>query len=268
MSKNHPLLVYLKWGGSLITEKDRPRTPRPNTLARLAGEVASALHDRRELRLVLGHGSGSYGHAAAARNRTREGVHTSQEWRGFAEVWRDANALNRLVVDALLGMGLPVISFPPSAALSAEDGRAVNWNTYPITAALEAGLLPVIQGDVIFDTRLGGTILSTEDLFGVLAQDAPPARLLLAGRDPGVWADFPACTRLLKEITPEAYAAGLSVGGSASTDVTGGMKAKVEGALALVREHPALEVCVFSGEEDGAVYDALLGESPGTRIHA
>ena len=34
------MLVFLKLGGSLITDKDRPRTPRPDVLARLAASTA------------------------------------------------------------------------------------------------------------------------------------------------------------------------------------------------------------------------------------
>lgn len=41
-------------------------------------------------------------------------------------------------------------------------------------AALEAGIVPVIHGDVAFDEELGGTVASTEDLFAFLATKMPP----------------------------------------------------------------------------------------------
>jgi isopentenyl phosphate kinase len=44
---------------------------------------------------------------------------------------------------------------------------------------------------------LGGTILSTEDLFTYLAGLLHPEQILLAGNEPGVWADFPKNSRLL-----------------------------------------------------------------------
>jgi len=52
-------------------------------------------------------------------------VHTSEEWLGFAEVWWDASALNRLVMDALHEAGLPAIALPPSASVIA---RKVRWS--------------------------------------------------------------------------------------------------------------------------------------------
>jgi isopentenyl phosphate kinase len=131
--------------------------------------------------------------------------------------------------------------------------------------ALQAGLLPVVYGDVIFDTQRGGTILSTEDLFAHLARQLCPRRVLLAGLEQGVWADYPACTRLVAEITLDNLA-GLSLGGSAATDVTGGMASKVQQSLELVQQIKGLEVCIFSGETSGAVQRVLAGEEIGTWI--
>jgi isopentenyl phosphate kinase len=127
----------------------------------------------------------------------------------------------------------------------------------------------VIYGDVAFDTALGGTILSTEDLFTHLAHHIPPVQLLLAGNQPGVWADFPNNTSLLSEITPKSLMkieTGLR--GSAAMDVTGGMAEKVRQALSLVGTFPGLSVSIFSGEVPGNVHRALLGKAMGTTIHS
>jgi isopentenyl phosphate kinase len=161
-------LVFLKLGGSLITDKDQPLTTRPGVLTRLADEISSARSIRPGLPLLLGHGSGSFGHTAAMKHRTRQGVRTPAEWLGFAEVWKDARALNQLVVEALQEKGLPVIAFPPSAAVTARDGRLLRWDIAPIQAALAAGLIRGQQRHR-FDEIRGGTILSTEDLFLFLA---------------------------------------------------------------------------------------------------
>jgi isopentenyl phosphate kinase len=261
-------LQFLKLGGSLITDKSRPLTPRPEALARLANEISAALSHNPDLRLVLGHGSGSFGHVAGKKHGTRLGVSSPEGWRGFAEVWRDASALNRLVMEALHHAGLPAIAFPPSASVTSHDMQVVAWDLAPLEAALRAGLLPVVFGDVAFDTARGGTILSTEDLFTYLARQLQPRRLLLAGIEAGVWADYPACTRLVTEITPGNLAeVAPTLGGSATTDVTGGMASKVSEMLALVQANPALEVLIFSGERPGLVHEALRGAQVGTVVH-
>ena len=264
-----PRRVLLKLGGSLITVKEQAYTPRLEVLRRLAGEIAEARLADHDLQIVLGHGSGSFGHVPASRYHTREGVNTGQEWSGFVEVWRQADALNRLVMQALEEAGLPALRFSPLAMVTARNARVESWELDNLLQALARGLLPVIHGDVVFDRELGGTILSTEDLFAHLVEHIAPNQLLLAGIEPGVWGDFPACTRMLEEITPTSMSdieAGL--GGSAATDVTGGMADKVRQVMALVQAVPGLEGVIFSGETPGSLRRALLGEHLGTKIHA
>jgi isopentenyl phosphate kinase len=258
---------FLKLGGSLITDKSLPHTPRFEVLIRLAGEIADARQANPAMKLVIGHGSGSFGHVPARKYGTRQGVQTPEEWRGFIEVWKEAAALNHIVVEALFSAGLPVIALPASASLVASDGQVSAWNLVPLISALEAGLLPVIYGDVIFDQMRGGTILSTEDLFQFLAQQLHPQRLLLAGLEEGVWADYPARLQLITEITPHNYASiSRALGGSASADVTGGMESKVKQMLSLLEVNPGLEIWIFSGEKPGNVFQALSGIALGTRI--
>jgi isopentenyl phosphate kinase len=261
-------LIFLKLGGSLITDKTRPYTPRPEKLDLLAAEIASALQETKDLQLVLGHGSGSFGHAAASGYHTRQGVSGPAAWRGFAEVWYQASALNRIVVEALHRAGLPAITLSPAASVTAQDANVSNWDTYPIQTALAHGLLPVIHGDVTFDRVRGGTILSTEDLFTYLANLLHPQRILLAGLEAGVWADFPSHQHLLAEITPGTFARHASgLGAAAGLDVTGGMLSKVTGMLALAENIPNLEILIFSGEQPGNLIHALQGDNPGTLLH-
>ena len=266
-NSQHPDTLFLKLGGSLITEKITPRSPHLNLIASLVAEIKSARSEIENLRLVLGHGSGSFGHVPARQYGTRQGVDSAEEWRGFAKVWYEAITLNRIVMDALHNADLPGISFPVSGAVTANNGQVAAWNLSPIIAALDAGLLPVVYGDVVFDQVLGGTILSTEDIFTYLAHQLHPKRIMLAGIDPGVWADFPKCTQLVSEITTRNWElVAATLGGSEATDVTGGMQSKVRAMLDLVQDIPELEVVIFSGKEPGNLTAALRGEDLGTRI--
>jgi isopentenyl phosphate kinase len=262
-------LQFLKLGGSLITDKKRPHTPRLEVLTRVAREIGEALHENPNLKLLIGHGSGSFGHVPARHWGTRQGVTTAEQWWGFVEVWREANQLNRLVMDAFLEAKLPVLTFSPVASVVATQGKIIQWNTQPIKKSLQVGLVPVVQGDVIFDEILGGTILSTEDLFDHLAFQLMPKRILLAGVEPGVWADYPQCTRIIPEITPQTSPElNTQIQGSAAMDVTGGMASKVRQSLVLVGKIPELEVRIFSGEESGIIKRVLLGEMTGTLIRS
>jgi len=146
-------LVFLKLGGSLITDKSLPFSPRFNKLAEIATELAAALKSQPGLSLVLGHGSGSFGHTAANQYHTRDGVGAGSPrhyWDGFAEVWFQASALNRFVMDELHSSEIPCLALAPVSALVADNGQVSAWNLTPLKTALAAGLVPVVYGDVVF----------------------------------------------------------------------------------------------------------------------
>lgn len=267
-------LTFLKLGGSLITDKDKPYTPRLDKLAELAEEIAAS--HAKGMQLLLGHGSGSFGHAAAKQYGTRDGLaspskeeRTAQYWKGFAEVWFQASELNRYVMKAMRKAGISCVALAPVSAVTAREVRVARWDLQPIQSALKAGLLPVIYGDVIFDEARGGTILSTEDLFAHLARNLAPRRILLAGLEEGVWEDFPNRGRLVSEINLRSYEAmQAGIGASASVDVTGGMAAKVGQMFDLIREVPGLTAQIFSAEKGGNLARALAGERVGTELRA
>ena len=266
-------LIYLKLGGSLITDKRNPETPRPDVLKHLSQEIAQARIDRPLLRLVLGHGSGSFGHVSARRYGTRDGVRSADEWFGFAATADAAARLTRIVAAHLLQAGLPVWSVQPSVALRCEDGDVISGPAETVRLALERGLLPLIHGDVALDSSRGGTIASTEEIFEYMAAQLPPVRIVLAGEVDGVYTSDPLldpAAALLEEITPRAFKSlQATFGASHATDVTGGMAAKVEQALRMVRAQAGLQVVICGGLVHGAVYAALTDPSspPGTLIH-
>lgn len=269
-------LVFLKLGGSLITAKTQQYSVRQDKLSSLAGELNGALLAAPQTRLVLGHGSGSFGHVAVLEHLNPSAYPPSAEarprsdaayWNGVAEVWYRASQLNRHVIDALHGAGVPAISLAPSAAITSRAGSIEGWEIGPLVAALDSGMLPVIFGDIVFDPILGGKVLSTEVLMWYLAKQLGPTRILLAGLEEAVWADFPVRSLPIRSITPGSFSAVADkIGGSHGPDVTGGMKSKVEEMLALVGAVPGLRVQIFSGEVPGNVGRALAGDELGTVI--
>jgi len=248
-------LTLVKLGGSLITDKRQPYTPRSDVLARLAVEIREALEAARPL--VIGHGSGSFGHVAAARYRTHEGLVGPDSVRGWAEVHDAAARLNRLVVRALLEAGVPAVSVPPSAGCVAVNRHITRWELAPLRCLLDAGLVPVPYGDVVADGAQGCAIAATEELFWYLSTAFPVRRVLMVGRVDGV---LRGNGELVGELTAADFE-GLKgeIKGAAGVDVTGGMLQKVEYLLALAtRGVPGL---ILNGDVPGRLRQALEGEA-------
>jgi isopentenyl phosphate kinase len=260
-------LVFLKLGGSLITDKTKPMTPQHEVIQRLANEIAQAVNTMPGLRLLIGHGSGSFGHIVANEYQTQNGGKGDSYWKGFSEVWAAARELNQIMINHFVSSGLPVIAFPPSAGIITQYKRITSWDTRPIQLALSHGLIPVVQGDVILDANIGGTILSTEAIFQYLANELHPQEILIAGLDDGVYKDPQQPQEIINHISPGNYVDVLPLlSTSEAVDVTGGMLDKVSLMIDLIKENPSLKVRIFSGMKLNNVHAALAGESVGTQI--
>ena len=264
-----PTTIFLKLGGSLITDKTKIEHAHKAVIRRLAREIKAALEARPALQLVLGHGSGSFGHVAAKKHGTRDGVKDRLGWLGYAEVAAAAARLNQIVTDVFVAEGVPVVSVPPSASARCEDGALTYLDTFAIRTLLENQLVPLVHGDVALDNVRGATIVSTEDVFIYLVRALQPTHILLAGEVTGVYEDSEMSSAIIPVITPgnmAQYAAAL--GGSHGTDVTGGMMGKVQQMLDVVQQQPTLEARIFSGVPRGNVQRLLIDpETPlGTAI--
>ena len=259
------MLTLVKLGGSAITDKRVEATYREEVARQLARDIRRAMSADASLKLIVGHGSGSFGHFAARRYRTIDGVHTGEEWWGFAEVAVVASELNYLVAKTFFTAGIPVFRVQPSASAISVDSDIGEMSLEPIIRALQNGLVPLVYGDVAFDNVLGGTILSTETIFFYLAQHLPVGRILLLGDVEGV---LDTDGGIIPEITAASFSKiEPALGGSAGVDVTGGMAAKVRDMLALVKAVPALTIRIFDGLQPGLLEAVLLGNAqPGTLI--
>jgi isopentenyl phosphate kinase len=261
-------LIFVKLGGSLITDKTRAYTLRRENLERLAVETRQALNEMPETQLILGHGSGSFGHWAAKPYGTRDGVCTPSQWRGFAKVSAAANRLNRIFTDVFLDADVPVLSIQPSATARCHDGVLEYLDTTALTSALANGLVPVVYGDVAWDNVRGGTIISTEEIFCYLAKRLYPSHILLLGEAPGV-VDLD--HHVIDRITPEILAPIQSaLGGSRGADVTGGMEAKVLIMVELVQQIPGTVVHILAGTQPDLLRHAITNPtfSAGTTIES
>ncbi len=256
--------MFVKLGGSLITDKRETEHFQAETMQRAAREIASACAKRPDLRLLIGHGSGSFGHIAAQKHGTASGVHTSAEWRGFAEVATVARRLNAKVVEALHEAGLPIFGVQPSASVQCQDGQIESMAITAIEQALAHDLIPLVYGDVAFDAIRGGTITSTETIFFYLAERLCPSQIFLLGEVEGV---YDASGAIIARITPgDLDSLAGALGGSHGVDVTGGMASKVRSMVTLAGRVPGLQIRIFGGSAPGQLEAALLGDQPGTLI--
>ena len=263
-------IVLIKLGGSLITDKARPETPRPEVIARLAREIAQAAGNT-SCRLIVGHGSGSFGHVAARRFGLAggiEGIRSADQLPGVSLTQQRAAALHRLVVEALAEAGTLPYSIAPSSCIVTAAGQPAAFADEPLLRALENGLLPVLYGDVVMDREQGAAICSTEKVFETVARclldrGRTLRQALWLGETDGLY--DPSGHTIPHLSTAGFEEAARAIGAPKGTDVTGGMRLRLETALTLARLGvPSL---LLNGLTPGLLGKALQGETvPGTEI--
>ena len=258
-------LVLVKLGGSLITDKGRSEAARVPVIARLSRELTLAPPGSR---ILVGHGSGSFGHVPAKAHGLAGGLHSPEQLSGVSLTQERAALLHLLVFTALSAAGAAPYSISPSSVVVSEGGTPVSMETEPLLLALERGFLPLVYGDVVMDRTQGVAICSTEKLFLFLAtalceSGRPVERVVWLGETDGVYDATGWTIPLITAADFEQMRGAL--GGSAGTDVTGGMLHRVETAVALSRLGvPSL---IANGLTEGLLARALAGEEvPGTVV--
>jgi len=215
--------VIIKLGGSILTDKSADCAINRKSLATIAAAVAAAGTEG----IVIVHGAGSCGHPEAKRYRLDRGAAAGRT-EGIFVTHRAVSGLNAEVVAALRGEGVAAIGVHPLHAGVAEDGRLVAFGCRQLEEMLALGMVPVIHGDVVMDLSRGACIVSGDQLVRYLATGLAVGRVGLATDVPGVLDGG----RVVPEITRQT-AASLHIGDSQHTDVTGGMRGKIEELLGL-----------------------------------
>lgn len=249
-------MILVKWGGSLITDKTQRDVSRPRRIARLARDVRT-FHEAGG-KLVLGHGSGSFGHAAAKRAGLQEGPVERDAMIGVTRTQERAAALHGTVRHALMSRGVPAFSVAPSSCAHADAGRLRRFRTDALRTALAAGAVPLTYGDVVADRAWGASICSTETALVAIARSLSRAgviirRAIWMGETDGVLDPDGRTIRRLRLAEIPRWRKRLS--GAAGPDVTGGIRHRLDAVAALARR--GIPSCVVDGRPDGALLAAL-----------
>ena len=261
------MTIFVKLGGSLVTDKRQARTFRRAAVRDIARQLVELRAMCPEARIVVGHGSGSFGHYEAEKYATVDGVYTRENRLGCAKVGAAAVELSQLILGELLAAGLPALRFQPSSMLITRNRQPQEIPAGPLILALEQRFIPLVHGDIALDAELGGTIVSTEAVFAQLVRPLRARQIILLGELDGV---LDGRGELIPTITPDAFPRIAPVlGGSSGVDVTGGMLQKVTDMIGLVQANPRLDVVIANGNQTNILLELLVGGvTHGTRICA
>lgn len=234
-------------------------------IERLSREISEA----KVSRLILVHGGGSFGHPLAKQYALKEGYKEKSQLLGFSKTRQAMTTLNKLVVDALIRQNVAAVGLQPSAFVVTNSGRISCIEEKPLRQLLEIGLVPALYGDAVFDSDLGFTILSGDQLAAFLAIQLSASQIILGIDVDGLYTSDPksdSSARLIRHITlQELRNMQHEIEEAKVTDVTRGMLGKIlELMPAVERGIPAL---IVNAAKPNNIYEALKGEKvTGTTI--
>ncbi len=250
--------IFLKIGGSVITDKNGELAARTNVINRLVEEIQKASLEN----LVIVHGGGSFGHYTAQQHGIKEGLKEDSQKMGFAETHHVMTVLNGLVMDALVWHNVPAVSITPSSCIITENGRIKHFDGTILKAMLRMDFTPVLYGDAILDEKLGFTILSGDQIVSYLARKLDASRIIIGVDTDGLYDADPKVAKnakLYAHLTlEELKKIRGKLGTSTAADVTGGMLGKITELLPAVEQ--GIPVTIVNAAKPNHVYKALLCE--------
>jgi isopentenyl phosphate kinase len=215
-------MKVLKLGGSVLTDKSGYKKARPAMIKKLADAVARIW--RKGIRdIVLVHGAGSFGHAPVIKHGLKNGITSAEQKLGFADTHASCSGLSLMLVEALIA-----VSIPPAVIITLENRRIARFDTKIVNDYLQGGYLPVLFGDMVPDSKLGGYPCSGDQIVSYLGKGAEI--VVLATDVDGVLDERGEVISLINKSNIKEVSAHLR---HTENDVTGGMKGKIEELLGL-----------------------------------
>jgi len=209
-------MILIKLGGSIITNKEKPLSPRRKTIENLSKNLKKIKEP-----IIIVHGGGSYGHYWSV----KYDMHTKEKKydpRGVAIVKNSMIELNKIILDSLLKNKLNPYCLPPTDFMT--GNKPITKKVKEIEKIAKSGLIPVTYGDALWYGQNKTYILSGDKIMTHLAKILKPRLCIFALNEDGLYSDLKT-KKLIYELDgerPSIY--------ENKMDVTGGMARKVEEA--------------------------------------
>ncbi len=240
-------LTLIKLGGSVVTFKEKPLAANIDAIHGISHALTQL-----DVPIIIVHGGGSFGHYWSVKYN----MHTkpaNYDLHGVSIVHESMIALNQIIVNSIMGMGLNPYGIPPSALTTGRKPTLARIRH--VYAMAQSKVIPVTFGDIVY---VGGTkysILSGDALMTILARALRPLRIIFATNVDGVYKDN-VRRELVEEIRIEDKSKSIEYF-KAGTDATGGMQRKVTEAFKIASH--GMDVVIINGLIPERIIEAAKG---------
>ena len=248
------MMILIKLGGSVITDKKEYRRFNREIVARLCSEIKESGKD-----VIVVHGAGSFGHVLAKKHDLNAGFKMKDQIPAVAQVCYDVRELSLMIVNELNDAGIPSISVPPGSCFMMDDRLISFGDAEVIRSMVDKGIMPVMFGDVVQDRKLGFSICSGDQIMERLAEIYEFERIIFVSDIDGLFDDDPKKNpdaKLYDRVDMKILDTVRSE--SSVDDVTGGVYEKM---MSMLRMTSSDRECILvNGTVPGRLASALKGE--------
>lgn len=235
-------LIIIKLGGSVITDKTKFKTIRPNVLRNIGKELSGIVKLNR-YRFIIVHGGGSFGHPLAYKYRLAEGIINSESLIGISETIDSMRELSLSITKFLRDFGIPIFPIQTSSVSLLKKDKIALFFQEILKIALERNFIPLLWGDVALDLSKGCSILSGDEIIKYLAFLLKPNKVIFGTNVDGVFLDYPKNLKLVKKINKDNLESIMEAIRPVNyTDVTGGFYKKMQVMVSIARSGIRVQV--------------------------
>lgn len=234
-------MILIKLGGSIITNKKKPLSPRRKTVDKIVRSLR-----RIKEPIVIVHGGGSYGHYWSVKYN----MHTKPakyNIHGVSIVKNSMIELNKIILNSFLKNKLNPYCLPPTDFVIGK--KPITRKIKEIERIAKSGLIPITFGDALWYGQKKSYILSGDKIMTILAKILKPRLCIFVLNVDGLFSDDRK-RKLIHELKNEKPPISKSF-----NDVTGGMKRKVEEATKISKM--GIKVFFVNGNKPERIIDAL-----------
>lgn len=234
-------MILIKLGGSIITNKEKPLSPRKKVVENIAKNLKKI-----DEPIIIVHGGGSFGHYWSV----KYDMHTKPnryDMHGVSIVKNSMIDLNKIILNVFVKNKLNPYSLPPTDFMS--GNIPVIKKVKEITKIAKSGLIPITYGDALWYGNKKTYILSGDKIMTHLAKILKPRLVIFALNEDGLYSDLKN-KKLIYELKGENPKISEN-----KMDVTGGMTRKVDEASNIAKS--GMNVFFVNGNKPERIVKAV-----------
>ena len=237
-------MILIKLGGSIITNKQKPLSPRRKTIDKILKEIGKIKEP-----VIIVHGGGSYGHYWSVKyDMHTKPAKTSPK--GVAIVKNSMVELNKIILDSAVKNRINSYCLPPTDFMN--GNKTIKSKILTINDISKSGLTPITFGDALWFGQKKSYILSGDVIMTIIGKILKPRLSLFVLDVDGVYSDLRTKTLIhdFKKEKPEIK--------NNKMDVTGGMTRKIMEANNMAKA--GLKIFFVNGNKPKRITDAVSGK--------